>query len=45
MTAADELDGSTTMADTLNPHHLARLAFFSFLIVGNPWGTGTERMG
>ena len=37
VTAADELDGSSTLADTLNPHILSRLAFFSFLLLGKKW--------
>lgn len=34
LTAPDELDGNTRVGDTLSPLQLARVAFFSFLLMG-----------
>ena len=34
LTAPDELDGSSTVGDTLSPILLARAAFFTFLLMG-----------
>ena len=38
LTAPDELDGSSTVGDTLSPILLARAAFFTFLLMGNGIG-------